>query len=56
MTKILDRTGLEKFTNWKLDYYLSSLSVRELKERKRLLLLYETSEDESDSAESDEED
>ena len=54
--KLLDRTGLEKFTNWKLDYYLSSLSVRELKERKRLLLLYETSEDESDSAESDEED
>lgn len=53
--KLLDRTGLEKFTNWKPDYYLSSLSVKELKRRKKLLLS-DSSEDESDSAESDEDD
>ena len=54
--KLLDRTGLEKFTNWKPDYYISSLSIKELKHRKKLLLLCETSEDESDAAESDEDD
>ena len=50
--KLLDRTGLEQFTNWKPDYYLSSLSVKELKHRKKLLIS-DSSEDESDSSDDD---
>lgn len=54
--KLLDRTGLEQFTNWNPNYYLSSLSVKELKRRKKILLLCDSSEDESDLSESDDDD
>lgn len=46
--KLLNKTGLEKFTNWRENSHISSLSTIKIKNRKNYLLI-DTSDSDSDS-------
>lgn len=44
---LLDRTGLERYTNWEIDNYKSSISMNRFKMRNTSLLCNTTSDEES---------